>query len=377
MGGCESCLRMGIESEFEAALDKIRKKRLRAVIPDGIDSQQNATCEAEAFCMIAQPPIQARDDSREVLRSLKEAGTPEQQRSSAIARYTEERPILDNHWKILLKAHNDCQYSSVPAMKQPICHWLTHHSVVEAPAHTILYLHGGGMVWGNFKSQGVLGLAPKISQALQGRILYPDYRLLPEHSVTDAINDCMAAYNFLCTQVRRSKEIVIVGESSGAFLALWLLIRIRDLQLPRPGCVVAISAQTDLTLEGESHSANVQDLVTNEELAIRSYMMTNYGQIDPKDLSPIYQNLERLPAPVLLQVGGKEVCLSDSLDFYATAKAAGSDVTVEVWRKMYHGFQLFGDWHPEGGEALKQIANWVEAKLRSLPQEPTLVIEAV
>lgn len=51
-------------------------------------------------------------------------------------------------------------------------------------------------------------LAPKLSRELRARLLYVDYRLLPEHTVYDAIADSLEAYKYLLTVVGNSRQII-------------------------------------------------------------------------------------------------------------------------------------------------------------------------
>ena len=74
--------------------------------------------------------------------------------------------------------------------------------------------------------------------------------------------------------------------------------------------------------------------------------------------SPIYADLSGLP-PLLIQVGGDEVLLDDSLTLHERAKAAGVDSTLEVWDDMMHVWHLMAKFIPEGKLAMKSIAEFM------------------
>ena len=57
--------------------------------------------------------------------------------------------------------------------------------------------------------------------------------------------------------------------------------------------------------------------------------------------------------------------LSDSTRYAERAKAAGVDVTLEVWDEMIHVFQIFAPMLPEGQQAINKIGEWVKQHVRA------------
>jgi acetyl esterase/lipase len=84
--------------------------------------------------------------------------------------------------------------------------------------------------------------------------------------------------------------------------------------------------------------------------------------VDPKSPlgSPMFADLTGLP-PLLLQAGGDEGLLDDSVRFGDAAEAAGVDVTVESWTAMMHVWHMLAPRLPEAEAALASIATWVHA----------------
>ena len=58
-------------------------------------------------------------------------------------------------------------------------------------------------------------------------------------------------------------------------------------------------------------------------------------------------------------MGSSETLLDDSTRLTERAKAAGVDVTLEVWENMIHVWQLFAPILPEGQQALERIGEFV------------------
>ena len=63
------------------------------------------------------------------------------------------------------------------------------------------------------------------------------------------------------------------------------------------------------------------------------------------------------------RVGSAEVLLDDSVRLAERAEAAGVDVTLKVWEEMFHVWHAFAEMLPEGMEATRELAEWVDARL--------------
>ena len=75
-------------------------------------------------------------------------------------------------------------------------------------------------------------------------------------------------------------------------------------------------------------------------------------------VSPLNGDLSGFP-PLLIQVGTREILLEDSELLARKAKAAGVDVTLEVWDEMFHVWHYFARYLKEGQQAIKKMGEWV------------------
>ena len=91
---------------------------------------------------------------------------------------------------------------------------------------------------------------------------------------------------------------------------------------------------------------------------------------DPRDplASPIYGDLRGLP-PILIQVGSDEALLPDSKAFADRAKAAGVDITLEVWPRMQHVWQFAASSLPEGRQAIERIGEFIIAISKRIEEQ--------
>ena len=79
--------------------------------------------------------------------------------------------------------------------------------------------------------------------------------------------------------------------------------------------------------------------------------------------SPLFADLVGLP-PLLVQVGDAEVLLDDSLALRDTARAAGVEVTFDLWPEMIHVFQAFPpELLPESDLSIAKVAEFLDDRL--------------
>jgi epsilon-lactone hydrolase len=232
-------------------------------------------------------------------------------------------------------------------------------------ARVLMYLHGGAYQAGSPATlRHTIAL---ISAAAQARVLSVDYRLAPEHPFPAAVDDAVTAYRFLLDGGGDPAAIAIAGDSSGGGLALASLVALRDAGDRLPAAAVAISPWTDLALTGESLTTRADADVMIKPDGIREDAATYLAGADPRHpyASPLYAGLRGLP-PLLIQVGDAEVILDDSTRFAAKARAAGVDVTLEVWDQMPHVWHAFAGLLPESDQAIERIGGWLQARCGGL-----------
>jgi acetyl esterase/lipase len=257
---------------------------------------------------------------------------------------------------------DDCSTRALRADAVP-CHWI--RAAGSDPDRRILYLHGGGWVAGGFASHG--SHAARISAATGCAVLFPEFRLAPEHPFPAALDDALAAWRRMQEEGiegrRPARASFVGGDSGGGGLALALLLALRDLGEPLPAAAFTFSAVTDLTCSGESmRTRAASDIVINPKIVPEAAALY-LGGADPRSplVSPVFGDPSGLP-PLLLQVGDAEVMLSDSTRVAERARRAGVDVTLEVWPEMFHSFPLWAPLLPEGREALEHVGRFLRER---------------
>jgi acetyl esterase/lipase len=232
---------------------------------------------------------------------------------------------------------------------------------VLASQRIVLYLHGGGYVIGSIATHR--DLAGGIADAAGAKTLLLDYRLAPEHPFPAAVDDAVAAYRGLLAAGSKPENIVFAGDSAGGGLTVAALVALKQQGLPLPAAGVCISPWVDLTFAGESMKTK-QDADPLLGPGPLKWMGGLYlaGQPENTPLaSPLFADLKGLP-PLLIQVGTEEVLLDDALRLDAAARAAGVNVSLEVWDGMMHVWHLMAAMIPEGKQAIRKIGEFVVAR---------------
>jgi acetyl esterase/lipase len=227
-------------------------------------------------------------------------------------------------------------------------------------ARRILHLHGGGFVMGSPATHREL--AGRLSRASGCVVLLLDYRLAPEAPYPAALDDTLTALDWMMNNgpdgPAPAAATGVSGDSAGGGLAISALLARRDYGMPLPDAGLTMSAWADLLCSGESY----QRFGGTGRMGHMTEAYLN--GVDPKDplASPVYGDFSGLP-PLLIQVGDAEAFLDDSTTLAERAKAAGVDVTLEVWPEMIHVFQQHAPAIPEGQEGIDHAGAFLRQRL--------------
>jgi epsilon-lactone hydrolase len=226
----------------------------------------------------------------------------------------------------------------------------------------LLFLHGGGFEFGSVRSDGEL--AARLGRASGMRVLFPEYRLAPEHHFPAAIDDVVAAWRWLRAEAGLSaSSIAVAGDSAGGGLAVGLLVALRDAGEPLPAAAVLMSPTVDLTSSGASMTERVDQDAISTPAMLRQFASDYLAGADPRTplASPLFASLTRLP-PLLILVGTADLLLSDSERLAAAAVQAGVDVTLEIGEGLPHVYPLMLG-TPEAAEATDEIGKFLRARV--------------
>jgi alpha/beta hydrolase fold len=153
-------------------------------------------------------------------------------------------------------------------------------------------------------------------------VLFPEYRLAPEHPFPAAIDHVLSAWGWLRTdQDLGARSIAVAGDSAGGGLTVALLVATRDAGEALPAAAVLMFPTVDLTSSGASMTERADQDPISTPAMLRQVASDYLAGADPKTplALPLFASLSGLP-PLLVQVGTAELLLSDS---ERLARAAG------------------------------------------------------
>ncbi len=230
------------------------------------------------------------------------------------------------------------------------------------PRRVILQLHGGGYMAGVRNAYYVMaGLYNEVSGGAS--VLTPDYRVAPEHPYPAALEDALAAYEWLLERNYFGEEIILAGDSAGGGLCMALTMYLKEHHRPMPGGIIAMSPWTDLTASGESYTSNYEkDPLFGNTRESMIYLNDYPGDHDPMDpyISPLFGDFREFP-PMLIQVGGNEMLLSDSVEVAAKARSQGVKLRLSIYEGMFHDFQMSYLSIPESKQAWDEVRRFFAA----------------
>lgn len=240
----------------------------------------------------------------------------------------------------------------------------------SSPESVILYLHGGAWTlgWTNIHRR----MVGHLCLAAGCRALAVDYRLAPEHPFPAALEDCLGAYRWLLKGVSLPRNLVIAGDSAGGNLTLATLLSLRDAGDPLPTAAVCLSPATDLEGTGESFWTKRDPVQTPGFVLAMVRHYANGLDLRTPLVSPHYADLRGLP-PLLIHAGGDEMLLSDATRLADKARAAGVEVNLEVWPRMWHVWHLLAPSLPEARQAIDAICAFVRGRLAPGKPEGTRI----
>jgi epsilon-lactone hydrolase len=242
--------------------------------------------------------------------------------------------------------------------------WLTPQNSPKDRA--LLYLHGGGFVFGLTPPH--LEMVAYLARKMSIRALAVDYRVAPDHPFPAPLDDCVAAYRWLLKQGIPAQNIVVAGDSAGGNLTITTMMKLRDSGDPLPAAAACLSPVADLSDKGNFSNGFNDPLLPPRAVKIynRSYVAHN-DVLNPL-ISPVFGDWHGLP-PLLVHAGEDEILRDDAVRVEELAKAAGVDVRLEIYPRMWHVWQLYLTL-PQAIQSLDDITQFLKSHLGLVTQQP-------
>lgn len=213
----------------------------------------------------------------------------------------------------------------------------------DAPRPGLFFIHGGGMILGNLETDHLT--AVMLCEALGAVVVSVDYRLAPENPAPAAIDDCLAALNWMASNADElgfdSDRLGLYGGSAGGGLALSTALMVRDFGGPALAFVMAPYPQIDDRNETPSSREIVDIGIWDRAGNIEAWQWYLGGQPATAYIAPARAtDLAGLP-PTFIDVGDRDMFLDEDVDFANRLQAAGVPVELHVYAGAYHASEVF------------------------------------
>lgn len=227
-------------------------------------------------------------------------------------------------------------------------------------SRAIVHLHGGGFVFGSPGTHRTIGAY--LAKESGVPVYMVDYRLAPEHLYPAALEDACAAFAWLVGTGVPASSTVVSGDSAGGGLALSLGLDLAERNQPQPAALVLQSPWTDLSCSFDTYDMleGIDPTATRDRLlAMAKLYVGEGGDLRAPKVSPCFGNLSGLP-PMLIQVGGSEAMMGDSIALYGQAKRHGVQAELEVWPEMIHVWHQYTFMLEDARRALSRAVEYAQ-----------------
>ncbi|GGL37051.1 hypothetical protein GCM10009037_20710 [Halarchaeum grantii] len=224
----------------------------------------------------------------------------------------------------------------------------------EGPYPTVVYLHGGGFVFGSIASHDAL--CRTLANASDSVVLSVDYRLAPEHPFPAAVEDAYAATAWAAAnpeKLRSTGDLSVVGDSAGGTLAavVALVAAERAAGVERDGVTVAADVVPDIDRQAllypsvgvaeRQASVEAYDGLVLTRADLEWFHDCYYGddatQRHPY-ADPIHADDLSGVAPATVLTAGFDPLRDGGRAYAARLAEAGVDTDFVEYEDMIHGF---------------------------------------
>ena len=216
----------------------------------------------------------------------------------------------------------------------------------------ILYLHGGAYV--HQVEHAHWRFLTRLIDATGSVVTVPIYPLAPAHTYEDTLAVVWQTYQQVLGDLPAQDQI-IMGDSAGGGLTLFLAQRLAHLGRPQPRRLVLFAPWLDLTT---SHPAIAERESQDPFLSapgLREAARLYAPGLDLRDprVSPLFGDLRGL-APISVFTGTRDVLLTDSRRLRERIQHTGAGIDYEEYPGMFHGWMLQS--LPEARHATNQVS---------------------
>jgi acetyl esterase/lipase len=236
------------------------------------------------------------------------------------------------------------------------------------PAPTMLFIHGGGWMYGDLESHDAS--CRFLAEQSGVQILAIDYRLAPEHKFPAAVEDCQAAYRWLVDHAddvnADPTRLAVGGDSAGGSLSLSTAVWAAEKGLPL-AFQLLIYPGADFVDRTESRRLFAEGFVLTEVFmdgAEEAYFAPGADKGHPDASGLRRTEFPQGLAPAHVVTAGFDPLRDEGEALAALLAANGVEVTSVRHPSMIHGFIHFVGAGREARAHNQELADRLRAALQ-------------
>ena len=201
----------------------------------------------------------------------------------------------------------------------------------------LVFFHGGGWTIGDLDTHDPL--CRSLANGARCEVFSVEYRLAPESPFPAAVDDCIAATEYVAG-ISKSRPIAVGGDSAGGNLAAVVALTLK----PKIAFQLLIYPATDQNLDTRSLVRNAEGFLLTRPLMER--FRANYlpRREDYRDwrASPALAKSHAGLAPAFILTAGFDPLVDEGREYAELLASAGVEVEYRDYPDMIHGFILMG-----------------------------------
>jgi acetyl esterase/lipase len=213
-----------------------------------------------------------------------------------------------------------------------------------------------------YSAASTLGRAALLADDTALRVISVDYSLAPLSTFDEITNQVVTVVQTISTQGYKLEDILMLGDGSGAGLAVAAILKIRNLGLGLPAAAVLISPYIDLSSVDDSdytpHSAGS----LHKSFISETNILTSAVRKGRTHSVPIYADFSKGFPSTLIQ-GTQGPWLNNFFRLYHVLDAAGVRVRLDLYEDMPNGFQFRTPDAPESQRARRKLREFARVRL--------------
>jgi acetyl esterase len=228
------------------------------------------------------------------------------------------------------------------------------------PLPVLIYYHGGGWVIGDLDTHDTL--CRELANQAGCAVVAVDYRMGPEHRFPAAVDDALAALQWVrassTTLGLDAKRIAVGGDSAGGNLAAVVALHDKASAALPLALQLLIYPATDMSRTAASHVTNGQGYLLTKDTI--DYFVGHYiddaSHHDDWRASPLRHTNLAGAAPALVLTAGYDPLRDEGLAYAQALTEAGVRTTHICFERQIHGFILMGKVLDEANTAVMVCA---------------------